>query len=110
MEIGQKIFLKTQNNKARYTGSQIIDTEVTKVGRKYFWVEELPRTKFSKESMEEVTDYCASYKAYVSRVAIEEELEKTALEQKIRTAIGNFGRTRITLYQLRRIDAVLSEG
>lgn len=110
MEVGQQIFLKTQNNRARYTGSQITETTVTKVGRKYFWVEELPRTKFYKESMEEVTDYCVDYKAYIDKVAIEDELEKTALEQKIRTSIGNFGRTEITLEQLRKIDAVLRGG
>jgi len=108
MKVGQNIFIKTQGNAARYGGSEIIETTVTKLGRKYFEVDALPRTKFEIETMRE-TDYSTDYIAYESKVVIEEELEKIALETEIRKAFDRYGKTPYTVDQLRRINAVLRE-
>jgi hypothetical protein len=110
MEVGQNIFIKTVGNRARHGGSKIIDTTITKLGRKYFQVEALPRTKFEIETMQEVTNYSVDHIAYESRVAIEEELEKTALTDEIRNAFKFYGKPVHTLEQLRKIKAVLCDG
>ena len=110
MEVGQNIFIKTVGNCARNVGSKIIDTTITKVGRKYFEVEALPRTKFKIETMREVTNYSVNYIAYESLVAIEEEMESIALNNEIRNAFNGYGKPIYTLDQLRRIKAVLREG
>lgn len=109
MKVGQNIFIKTQGNAARYSGSKIIETKLVKLGRKYFEVEALPRTKFEIETMQEKTDYSCDYIAYESKVAIEEEIEKAELEIDIRKIFGRYGKTSCTLDQLRRINNVLRE-
>lgn len=106
MKAGQTIFLKPK--KDRYTGSQIIETTVTKVGRKYFWVDKLPRTKFSIEHMNEVTDYMPDYKPYLTKIEIEEEKEVISLERIISHSF-RAGRTKYTINQLRRVYGILHD-
>lgn len=86
MKKGQKVFVKTTGNAAR-NGTKIFEAEVVSVGRKYFTLEAegrwLGRTKFSLESMIDVSEYTADYKVYLSMKELEEEPLKPIKEKEI---------------------------
>jgi len=46
MRVGQRIFLTPKDKALKRTMKPVIETEVCKVGRKYFWVEGYPKIKF----------------------------------------------------------------
>ena len=108
MKEGDKIFIKTCGNAARCRGSRIIDTVITKVGRKYFFVKDLPRIKFSIDTMREVTDYCVDYVAYISKEKILEEIELSSLNAKIKEFFI-YNAKKLTLDQLRQIDEIITQ-
>jgi len=110
MKVGENIFIKTTGNAARYGGSKIIDTTVSKVGRKYFEVEALPSVRFHISNLVQDTNYSTSYKVYHSREAIEEETELIELRDKMRKTFDHWNGTPLTLDQYRRIDKIVSEG
>lgn len=46
MKLGQKIFLMPNTEVLKRTMNPIIETEVSKVGRKYFWIKGYDKIKF----------------------------------------------------------------
>jgi len=109
MEIGKKIFIETTGNAARNVGSRIIETKITKVGRKYFEVEELNGVRFFIDTMEQDTNYSRSYIAYNTRQEIEDKNELNELKDKLRKCFDIWGNTNLTLDQYRRISNIVDE-
>jgi hypothetical protein len=109
MEIGQDIFIKTQGNAARYSGSKIIESTITKVGRKYFEVEALPRVKFEIETMSEKTEFCIDYVAYNNKQEIVEHLESVRIMTKLRKDINDQSTYSLNYNKLKRIESILEE-
>ena len=93
MKVGDTIFLKKVNNLARGVDDVkklIIETKISKIGSKYFYVDEFDKTKFSFEEMRDVSDYCACYEVYLNKQDIYDEYEINDLKFKIRARF-NYG-------------------
>ena len=116
-QVGDTVYLKPINNQGRRSNG-ILERQVTRVGRKYFYVADLSEEKRSFrseikiniETMEEDQDYrLGEWKAYYSLQDIEDERECAEIGQQLsRIFIGS--RHGLTLDQLRRIKAITEEG
>jgi hypothetical protein len=106
MEVGQKIYLKPIGNAARRS-TDIIETTVTKVGRKYFEVEYRPCNRLSIEYLaEDNGQYISNYQGYLSMQEIEDEREAYQLHRLIKQNLG-VNKPRHSLATLKKIAEVM---
>ncbi len=93
----------------------ILEKVVLKKGRKYFYVGNTGETeirrmfKFSLEDMTEVTEYSPDWELYLSKQDIIDKEEKKKLILNIRSVFDRWSSVDLTLDQLRRIHAIISE-
>ena len=114
MEVGQRVYLKPINNALRY-GNEIRECVVIKVGRKYFYAykpgeREDFATKFNLETMFNVTTYSPDWKVYLSKQDIIDERESEELTASIRKQFDHYGKSKLTLDQLRHIKRIIDGG
>lgn len=104
LEVGQEVWVYKNS---RYCGSGIFKREITKVGRKYFYVGVL---KFSLETLIEVEAY-SPYKAkvYLSEKEYYDENEMSEIKEFLRRYFGdlNSHRDELSLEKLRQIKAIV---
>ena len=114
LKVGQIVFLKPVGNAARYVRDDIlnnlIETEITKIGRKYFYVSKFRDKKFSLENMADKLDYGyrRDYEVYTDIQDIKDEIEIARLNSEIKKTFDNW-RSGLTLEQLRRIKNIIEE-
>jgi hypothetical protein len=106
--VGMTVYLKPINNAARRS-KDVQEGIVSKVGRKYFEVEGFYRTKFSIDELIEVSEYAPDWKVYLSKQELLDEQEFENLLRDIRLFFSNYGKVNLTLDQLRKIKAIISE-
>ncbi|PGO29190.1 hypothetical protein CN984_12145 [Bacillus cereus] len=118
--VGQKVYLEPCNNQSRRS-KEIRESEVKKVGRKYFFVgnvgeehnQEYLWIKFYIKDLRQVTDYSPSWMLYFSRQEILDRQEYITLMSEI-SDLFRYGSSyhnradKITLEQLRKIKDVLN--
>lgn len=119
LKVGQTVYLKPQGNTARRLRTiedilgKVIESKITKIGKKYFYVKSRfdthPDMKIDKETMNEHSNYCSDWKAYLSKQDILDEFEIKSLLQKFSDIFRYGSSKQISLNQLRRIDAIISE-
>jgi hypothetical protein len=109
MVAGQKVFVERIGNCARNRDPDdlVFEGEVEKVGRDYFYLKGFTRSKFSKTTMTEASDYSANYKVYESLQAIEDKNEYNKKLTLIRKTFDSYGRPDLTLDQLRKICEII---
>jgi len=109
IKVGQKVYIKTYGNARRRLGDKILDDVITKVGRKYFEVENLFRIRFFiKTMLNDGNGYACDYHCYLNRKEIEDEQEYSKLGSKFRD-IFQHSKLPLTLSQLREIDAITKQ-
>ena len=107
LEVGQKVFLKSVGNAARY-GEKIREEVISKIGRKYFWVgkegetNERFMTKFNVEDLRQVTDYSADWVVYFSKQEILDEKESNELTREIRSKFDTWGKIDLTTGSIKK--------
>lgn len=115
IKVGIKVYLKPVNNAARYGNKEIIEKEILKVGRKYFFVgikgetTERWMTKFNIMDLRQVTQYANDWELYFSKQEILDEEEKEEIWRDLRLIFGGYGRPTLSLDKLRRIKEIVSE-
>lgn len=81
-----------------------MEAEVTKVGRKYFYI---GRDKYYLDTMEVVSEYAPDYEVYFTEQDILDKREKERLYSKIGSTFGSFAKKDLTLEQLRKIQEII---
>jgi hypothetical protein len=108
IEVGMTVYLKPIGNAAR-RGTAIIETTVTKVGRKYFEVEQSWTGRFFIETMyQDGRGYISDYHAYLSVKEIEDDARVVALERHFR-ALFDFSGSGLSLEKLEKMK-IIAEG
>jgi hypothetical protein len=108
LKIGQPVFLKPMNNASRRGDGKIIETTITKIGRKYFSVKEKWYGDFEILSMYQRTDSSPNYKAFLDLQEIKDKDMADSLYNKIRTDFfSSFGSSIIPLSSLREIEKII---
>jgi hypothetical protein len=109
IQVGQTVYLEPTGNACRYSKT-IIETRVSKVGRKYFEVEN-KRSKFDLEKMCEVSNICSDYAVYLSAQEIVDKNEKNTIIEILREFFGVYGHSKdLTLEQLKEIQKIIDGG
>lgn len=105
IEVGMPVYLKPTGNAAR-RGTAIIETTVTKVGRKYFEVEPPLYGRFYIEEMcQDGRGYISGYHAYLSVKEIEDEARKEALNRHFRK-LFDFSGSGLSLEKLEKMKII----
>lgn len=111
LSVGQTVYIEPTGNAARY-GKDIIETKISKIGKKYIETEKFGEMyKFNiSDGKQKDTGYGYGYDyiLYLSRSEVENKQEKGSLLSYF--ACCNWYRLNLTLDQLRRIKAIIDEG
>ena len=109
LKVGRKVFLKPVNNMVRYGYNKILESEITKVGRKYFYIKQFPKNKYRIEDLEEESEYVPDWEVYFSRQEILDEREYEKLFIVISSKFDFMAKKDLTLDQLIRINDIINE-
>lgn len=109
MEIGQTIYMKPIGNAARFN-RDIKECTISKIGRKFFEVNEIPRSRFHIDNLlHDGGDYNPDYKGYLSLKDIEDEDEAGRLYREIKTIWFDGYTNSIPLHKLIEIKEILDK-
>lgn len=111
LSVGQTVYIEPVGNAVRY-GTDIIETKITKIGKKYIETEKFgDMYKFNiSDGKQKETGYGYRYDyiLYLSRQEVENKQEKESLLSDFN--LCNWYRLNLTLDQLRMIKAIIDEG
>jgi hypothetical protein len=109
LEVGQKVFyLHIGYRRNERNDSQLYEATVSKIGRKWFEVEELSFTRFSLEDLRnDGKGFTSSYRIVLSKEDFELEQEHYKLRGKVEDFF-RYGANKATLQQLKDIAKVLN--
>lgn len=114
-KVGDTLYrLNIGNNASKWSPPVLHPVTVTKVGRKYFTVVKQDQYRTESEHhiddwRQNTSDFMVGYYLYATEQEYLDEKEYAALEAKLKQIGRDYGRCTLTLDQLRRIDAILSE-
>lgn len=114
MEIGDRVYLKAINERARYkTEVDIEEYIICKIGRKYFEVckEDYKNytIQFEINNKRQVTKYSPDWQLYFSKQEILDEEEHLNLSNQVRDKIGSYGTSSLSLDKLRKIKEIIDD-
>lgn len=111
LQPGQKVYVKKIGNAARNRKPEDLVTEeiVEKVGKKYFYLKDYYREKFSIEEMRDISEYSSNCAVYESKKEIEEEDEYFTKVGAIRAVFMRYGSYPLSLEAVRRIYSIIEE-
>lgn len=104
--VGQKLWLVRSHH---YRNDDRTQKEVTisKVGKKYFELEDYPRAKFEIETLKQVTENNYIDRCHLTLQEILDAREFDKLVGEIKNIFGGYGKPKLTLDQLRKIKDVV---
>lgn len=107
MEVGQNVYLEPINNNARYS-KEIKESRISKIGRKYFELEEKHYGRFFVDSMrQDCGQYVSGYNAYLSKQEIEDKKEAQKIFVELKKVFSGLS-TEITLAKLKEIERIIN--
>lgn len=106
LKVGQKVYSEPMGNRARRGNTEIEEFTVSKVGRVFFYVDELPRCKFFIEDGLESTEFSANHKMHLTRAEIELKHETYAMYRRIEIYFTSPVKN-LSLGKLKQIAAIL---
>lgn len=105
--VGDKLYMVWIGDR-RYKQSNR-EVTVTKVGRKYFYVDD-DNTQFDLEDWKSTWEFGGSdWECYESKQAYDDHAELVKLNDKFRDRFSRYGKPNITLDQARRIMEIINE-
>lgn len=103
--VGQKVWV---NPSSLWTNKrEPFEATVSKVGRKYFELDECPREKYDLETLRQVTETNYQNKVYIKLQDILDEKEHQKLSDEIKRAFNGYGKLQYSLEQLRKIAEIV---
>jgi|GEM_PF-2182584 len=104
--VGQKLWL-VRSHHYRGDNREPIEVTISKVGKKYFELEDYSRCKFEIETLKQVTETNYVDRCHLSLQEILDEREADKLAGQIKNIFGGYGKPKLTLEQLRKIMDVV---
>jgi len=107
--VGQKLYLEKYGSRPVFPRRYVepITVTISKIGSKYFYIEERPRMKFDRITLNEICEN-GGYpgKCYLTKIEIFEERET----DKLRSYLESYFRQRntvISIEKLRKIESIV---
>jgi len=106
---GQKVWTLNVGNAARRVKSELTERVVSKVGRKYFYIEVGYRSvKFYIDTLIECSDYTSDYAVYLDPQEYYDEVIKRELLSKIKPMIfPQYGKSSVKIEHVKKIAEIL---
>jgi hypothetical protein len=107
MKVGDKILLVPTRN---HHGGGTVEREVTisKVGKKYFEVEGMPRSRFFIDTLQhDGREYTSLYRGYLTQQEILDEREAAKLSKELSEYFPNYGKAKLDINILRQIKELI---
>jgi hypothetical protein len=104
--VGQKLWL-VRSHHYRGDNREPIEVTISKVGKKYFELEDYHRCKFEIETLKQVTETNYVDRCHLTLQEILDEREADKLAGQIKNIFGGYGKPKLTLEQLRKIMDVV---
>jgi len=108
MTVGQPIWYRSISNR-HGADISLKETTVSKIGKKYFEVNDIGERFFIDTLEHDAGNYLASIAVYLSKVDYEEEVERKNIFDQLFRMFGNYSHPNIELSKLRRIIAIINE-
>lgn len=106
MEVGQTVWVTGGFGRNNKIEADVIE----KIGNKYFYlVGDMDQRKFDLKTLRQVSEHNYPVQVYLSLEDYQSKVEEATLSDKIKKVFQGYGRLPLTLDQLRRIDAIISE-
>lgn len=106
LEVNQKIYLEPVGNATRRYGG-VLETTISKVGRKYFEVNELPNHRFSVETLKhDGQGFNHQFNGYLTMQEIVDKKDGQKLFDEIKHHFSGH-RNRLSLDKLKEIKEIL---
>jgi hypothetical protein len=110
LKTGQTVYIKPVGNNARYD-QEIKEGVVSKVGKKWFEIENYHRCRFSIETgSHDGGQYISGYQVYSSMQEIEDEQEHNKLWHILRRYFEYYSGNKHSLETLRKINEIIKAG
>ena len=106
IKLGREVFL-LRNELYRSRNEGLIKTQITKIGRKYFYVDGEKRSKFDINTLTEVNDANYKGKIYLTEKEYNEILEFDFLSKNIKSFFSGYGKLKLSLSKLREINQII---
>lgn len=104
--VGQKLWL-LRSHHYRNDDRTPKEVVISKVGKKYFELEDYPRAKFEIETLKQVTETNYIDRCHLTLQEILDEREVDKLVGEIKNIFGGYDKPKLTLEQLRKIVDVV---
>jgi hypothetical protein len=105
MKVGDTIFY---TDRFKRGGAGLKETTIEKIGTKYIYLKATKDEKFDSSSLRHITPNLVCYTLYKTKEQYQAEIEEEILRECIYKKVHSFGH-KISLDQLRRINAILNE-
>jgi len=106
LSVGQEVYLLESLLYRKKNREDLIKTEITKVGRKYFYIQNSD-SKFSIDTLREVNNINYQGRVYLTEQEHKDNLEHKSLYEKVTNSFRGYHRVELNLSQLRRINAII---
>lgn len=103
LTVGQKLY-RVRTNRWAYPNQEVT---VSKIGRKYFEVEEMYRDRFHLDTLTHDSKYTSSYQCYLSMGEYLNEQERKRLFKETKDKLASKGK--ISLAKLEAINKILND-
>lgn len=106
--VGQIIYYKIISDR-RGDDTSLKETKITKIGRKYFEIEEKWVGKFFKDSLiHDAGQYSPGYEIYLSKEDYENEIEANKIYLQLKKVFSGYGKTTMELSKLKAILSIVN--
>jgi hypothetical protein len=109
LKIGQKVFVKPIGNATRGIKdnilNHIIETEIERIGNKYFYLKRFRNEKFS---IEDGTDISSTFRVYLNLQDIKNDIESSEIFKDLYMFFSSHNHQGLSLEQLREIKNIVN--
>lgn len=108
MKAGDTVYLNPMGNARRFRGGDAIETKITKVARKYFYVDYYDNRFLIENMKHDNGDYSSQYECFLSEKEIQEHKERNKLSDEIKRKLReHYGVLSYPIEDLREIARLL---
>lgn len=106
-KVGQVVYVCKVDQITRDLVSSGKPVTVSKVGNKYFYVDGFYQNKFYIDTLRNVSDYTPEYCIFFDQQEIDDIIEYRRKLDEVRTYIGSYGSSKLSMEKLRIIWDVI---
>jgi YesN/AraC family two-component response regulator len=106
LKVGQTLWVVIPEYRRTSVPSEPVEYQISKIGSKYFELDGY-RAKFDIQTLRQATELNYPAQCYLTLQEILDGREQASLTDKVRKAISQYGKSNLSLDQLRKISEII---